>query len=180
MKTEPLILFKVLLLSFGLGVALGVGNDLLGFLGGVFSHIRRTPHTSKKTLQTVLRCLQDLLFCFTAGFVITVILFYYNDGRWRGFSIIAVILGFLLYRCSLGKLFGRFSARVSAAVGAWIYRACCYMARPIVGFFAWVFKMILRPIRFFKHKISERRIRKYDTMRTEQLRKISKKGFVNI
>ncbi len=180
MKTEPLLLLKVLLLSFGLGATLGAGNDLLHFLASVFSHVRKTPPKAKPTIQTVAQALQDVLFCLVAGFVITVILFYYNDGRLRGFSLIAMLMGYLAYRYSLGKLSGRFSARLSAVIGKGIYLAFFYVTRPVIRVSLWSFRVATKPIRLCQIKISERRIRKYDTARMEQLRKISKKGFVNI
>ncbi len=179
MRTEPLILFRVLMLSFVLGAVLGLGNDFLYFLDKIVSHIRQKKR-GRSVPKGVLQGVRDVLFCFVAGFFITVILFYYNEGRLRAFSVMAVIFGFWLYRHSFGILFGRIAEPLSAKIGKGIYWAFACVARPIVRVSLFLVRTAMRPIRYWQKTIAEGRIQKYNVTCTEQLRKLAKKGFVKI
>ncbi len=180
MRTEPFVLFEVLLLSFFLGSGLGFGHDLLLFLSDVLVNIRAKPHKSNHVLHSASQILRDLLFCFAAGGALTVILFYYNEGRPRGFAVIALIFGFFVYRNSFGRLLKAFSAHFSIKLGHGIYHVFSCLTTPIIRLLILLFRLATKPIQFCKKKIVERRIQKYNDMRLEQLRNISKKGFVNI
>lgn len=180
MKTEPLILLRLLLHSFALGASLTFGNHLLCFLNAVFTHISRDSFPKKQRFRAILQGFQDFLICLVAGFFITVILFYYNDGRLRGFSILAMLFGALAYRHSLGKLFGRFCETWAKAIGHGIYFVFQSVTRPLLLVCAWSIRTATKPIVICRRKLLERRIQKYDAIRIEQLRKKSKEGFVTI
>lgn len=180
MRTDPLLLFELLLLSFSLGVGVGVGRDLALFLSRIVFHIRPISHKPRPTAQPFCQALGDLVFCFATGSSLSIILFYYNDGILRGFAMIALLIGFLVYRNSLGRWLVCLSARYSQTLGHGIYLGFSYVIAPIFRFLNWILRMIAKPVRVCRKKISERRIQKYNITRTEQLRKISKEGFVNI
>lgn len=180
MTTEPLILFRVLVLSFLLGAALGLGNDFLYFLDSIVFQMRRNVAKRKCMPRVLLQGVRDVLFCFAAGFFITVILFYYNEGRLRAFSVMAVILGFWLYRHSLGILFGRIAEPLATSIGKGIHWAFTCVARPIVRVSLFCARTVMCPIRYYQKKLAEERIRKYNVTRTEQLRKMAKEGFLKI
>jgi hypothetical protein len=105
-----------------------------------------------------------------------VLLFYYNEGRLRAFAVMALLLGFMLYRGSLGRLFCRFSLPVAHRIAKGITCLCAWLIRPLL----WFFRLIVKPIRLVQRKMVEQRLRRYHAARAEALGKLSKKGFVNI
>ncbi|MBO5305170.1 MAG: hypothetical protein J6B12_00255, partial [Clostridia bacterium] len=98
----------------------------------------------------------------------------------RGFSMIAMLVGFLAYRHSIGKLFFSVTDRLGMMIGRGIRTVFLCVTRPMARALIWLFKTTVKPIQFFRHMIKERHIQKYNAMRVEQLRKISIEGFVNI
>ena len=180
MKTEPILLFYLLVASFIGGFSLGLGRDLLLFVGRILSRLLIKPSMVRKRVRVSVQLVQDLLFCLLIGCVLIVILFYYSEGRIRVFSVMAMLLGLVLYRQSIGRLFCRFSVRIADKVAyaiSWLFRC---LTKPLLRLFAWIFQCAAKPIRVYTRKIKERRLEKYSATRTEELRKISKEGFINI
>ena len=180
MKTEPILLFYLLVVSFVGGFSLGLGRDVLLFVGRILSRLLTKPSTGRKRVQISVRLVQDLLFCLLLGCVLIVILFYYSEGRIRIFSVIGMLLGFLLYRQSIGRLFCRLSVRIADKVAhaiLWLLRC---LTKPLLQLLVWIFQCATKPIRVYTRKIKERRLQRYSALRTEELRKISKEGFINI
>ena len=97
MKTEPLVLFRLLVLSFSCGFLLAFGRDLILFFCRILTKLFRQREFSYKT-NTVLQMLRDLLFCLAVGLTLAILLFYYSEGRIRAFSVLSLLLGFFLMR----------------------------------------------------------------------------------
>ncbi len=180
MKTEPILLFYLLVLSLGSGFSLGLGRDLLLFVGRVLLKLFSKSDTAKKHVHTIIQLVQDLFFCLVVGCVLTVILFYYSEGKIRVFAVMALFLGFFLYCKSIGELFCRFSVRIAEAAARALSRLFACLTLPVFRFFAWLLRCVSKPIRAFNRKIKERHRQKYHAARMKELRKISKEGFVNI
>ena len=180
MKTEPFLLFDLLVLSLVSGFLLGLLRNLLLFLCRILSKLLSRSTSKKKTSYPVLQAVQDLAFCLIVFCTLTVILFYYSEGKIRIFSVLALFFGFLLYRMSVGRLFVRCSWRASERVANAISWLFARLVAPIRCVLLWSFRCLAKPIRACYRKISERRVQKYSTKQMENLRKISKKGFVNI
>lgn len=176
MKTELLLLFYLLAVSLAAGFALGLWRDLLLFIGRVLRELFLTRLRLQKVAHLLLEAAQDLGFCLLVGFVLSVILFYYNEGRIRFFAVMALLLGFLLYRGSVGRLFSRFSLPVAQGIAKGVTWLFASLMRPL----RWLCNRVSRPIRALGQRIVEQHLRRYHAARMNELGKISKKGFVNI
>ena len=180
MKTEPLVLLNVLCFSFFLGIALGAWNDIWFFLAAVITDIKSKSRKKRIVFHKITQVIKDILFCFLAGFSLTVILFYYNEGRLRGFSLLGILFGFLGYRYTFGRLCKLFLPRLATAIGRCIYFVCYYLTVPLIRIFVWVFGLIKKPICRLQKKLLMRRIQRYHNACILKLKNISEKGFVNI
>lgn len=176
MNSEPLVFFGFLRDSFFLGALLGVGKDFLRFLLSIVSYIGDKRNRVGSRATAIGQFLQDILFCFATGFFLAVLLFYDNDGRLRALSVASVLIGFFLYRCSLGRLFIRFCFPWARKLGCGIYRALCCLFTP----FVFCVRIMIKPILGIKKRCVERKRKAYERKQLDQLRMLSKKGFVNI
>lgn len=179
MKTEPLVLFRLLVLSFSCGFLLAFGRDLILFFCRILTKLFRQREFSYKT-NTVLQMLRDFLFCLAVGLTLAILLFYYSEGRIRAFSVLSLLLGFFLYRIGMAKPIGRFSVLASDKIACFILWLVSRLARPLIRLWLGLCKWIARPFVAYGKRIRERRLQRYQKARMEQLRTLSKKGFVNI
>lgn len=173
MRTDPGLLARMLAVSFLLGAALSVGNDLLVFLRLLIPMERK-----RKVPEMVLQTVQDILFCLTAFSAITVIFYYYNDGIARGFAILAMIVGFLGWRVTLGKMFRAVFGRLAVWLRKKIRYVCHILWIPVFKSGVFVGKMLRKPVVLLFGRIKENRIQRYDIVRRVQMKKLSEKGFV--
>ncbi len=179
MKTEPLVLFRLLVLSFACGFFLAFGRDVICFLCRILARLFKRKYGSRK-VKTVLQMLQDVIFCLAVGLVLMVLLFYYNEGRIRAFSVLALFLGFFLYRIGIEKPCGRFSMLASDKIARLILFLIARLVKPLIRLWRGFCKRIAKPFVTYGKRIHERRLQRYQKARVEQLRTLSKKGFVNI
>ena len=94
----------VLILSALLGVFFGLAFDAVRFLRELISlKITEKYRRLLSVLSFSLTFIFDLLFFVFCGIAISVFLFYTNDGIFRFSSIVLTVLGFCLYRATLGK-----------------------------------------------------------------------------
>ena len=180
MKTEPILLAYLVALSLASGFLLGLGRDLLLFVGRVLTRLFLKHSPRKTRTYKLMQAVQDLWFCAIVGCVLTVLLFYCSEGRFRFFSVLALGLGYMLYRQSIGRFWGRYSVRFSETLAEAVSRFLVRFSTPIFRFLVWMLRCVSRPIRACYRKIKDGCLQKYRTKRIEELRKISKKGFVNI
>ena len=180
MKTEPILLFYLLVASFVVGFFLGFLRDTLHFIGRFLSKLCCGAQTVKRHAYSFVRFLQDILFCTIVGSALVVILFYYSEGKLRVFSTIALVIGAAIYRQSVGRLFLRFAEYLSKKLAYAVSWICGRFTTPIVRLCGWIFRRMATPVRAYHRKLKDRRLQKYSTMRIEVLRKISKAGFVNM
>lgn len=123
MEISQIMLTLLLLYSFLFGIAVGIFYDgcrIIRVLAGKryskkgykrldalkFPIIKRTLFAPKEdgVLQSVLIFLSDLIcvtFC-TAGII--VLNYAYNSGRFRFFTVIGVLIGFFIYKYTVGRL----------------------------------------------------------------------------
>lgn len=149
MEIYPQLLWRLLLYSFLSGLLLGALYDtlrltrvLLGVChytdiacsACVVSPFRKRERTRKRPslFRGILVAVQDLLFCFAVGALMMILLFYGNDGGFRGFVLLGLASGFLLYYATVGA----FVVRVSEYVVFWLKTAMLYgvfyLTRPVV------------------------------------------------
>lgn len=77
--------FFLLLLSFLLGI-------FIAFFYDIFRALRRTIQHSIKLI-----AIEDLFFWIFCSFFIFFLLYYYNDGNIRSYTILGIFLGILFY-----------------------------------------------------------------------------------
>lgn len=114
MEVSPIKLFFLLVSSFILGVSGGVFNDLgrtvrylLGF------DVKRNEKKAERYLKPILEFLFDIVLFIYLGCGTAVLLFYFNDGAFRAFSVLWTVFGFLLYRVTLGRLVMKITDRLA-------------------------------------------------------------------
>ncbi len=191
METNPYLLWQLLVSSFFGGVLLGAVYDTMRLsrvLFGVCHYVDislnrniRSPFSKQlpnrkasPIFAAFLLTLQDILFCLLAGILIAILLFYGNNGNFRGFVLFGILAGFLLYYVTIGKLLIRVSEYVIFAVKVAALYAAYYVTRPIL--------LILRVAKKMYVAIWGRfcmyRIRRFDAAKREMLLKLSDMGFV--
>ena len=125
MEISPLLLSLLLLWSAVFGAVLGMINDvnriIRVFLGVRYTQngferlykyplpILKKPLGELKTLPkrgfvSVIIFLQDLLFFIIAGVGVAILNYEFNEGKFRIFTLLAILVGFLLYYFTIGKL----------------------------------------------------------------------------
>lgn len=82
------------------GVAIGVLFD-------IFRILRRTIKTSN-----IITYIEDILFWILTGILILYNIWYFNNGEIRIFMFLGIILGVLIYICTLSKIFIKIFSKV--------------------------------------------------------------------
>ena len=82
------------------GVAIGVLFD-------IFRILRRTIKTSN-----IITYIEDILFWILTGILILYNIWYFNNGEIRIFMFLGIILGVLIYVCTLSKIFIKIFSKV--------------------------------------------------------------------
>ena len=127
-------------LSALLSLALGYG---LGFVYGVFSLVRATLGIKKENpfkkrgvapyISWVLTSLFDLGFMLVAAFCTACFFFLTGDGRMRGYGLLGELLGFEIYRITLGRLLWRLFGAVGKRIIAYARKIVqAFLGTPIV------------------------------------------------
>ena len=199
MEISPYYLFLLLLHSFFFGGFLGVLNDVNRivrvFFGVSYSQksfrslyarelpiirrplVLREQGSVKKGALSVLIFFQDLVL-MTVGGVGTVLLQYeYNSGRFRFFCLPALILGFLLYYFTVGKLVMLLSEGIVFIIRATVLILGNCILSPFVKifrFFVKKLKKITKKIQILIAKITKKL---YNKRKKQEWLHKAEKGF---
>ncbi len=193
METNPYLLWQLLLRSFLGGILLGAIYDTMRLsrvLFGVCHYAdialkwnfplpfaNRLPNKkASPVLVMIFLSVQDILFCFSAGILIAILLFDGNNGGFRGFVLLGLLAGFLLYYVTLGKLLIRISEYIIFAVKLAVLYAVFYITKPIL----FLAKRIANAYKEMAGRFLMYRLRRYDIAKREQLLKLSDMGFVGL
>lgn len=191
----------LLLYSFGLGALLGVlhdANRIVRIFCGVHYSEKRFKSLYARSLPLIHRSLsvgekgkirkgflnvliffQDILL-FLAGALGFVILHYeYNSGRFRFFSLLAMIVGFLVYYFTVGKLVMFCSEAIVFFMKATflIFFEC--VLRPIRAFGRFLLKKLKKIGKISQIFLAKRRRKLYNINRKKRLLEEAKHGFVS-
>ena len=156
MEQSPLLLSLLLLHSFFFGGFLGVLNDVNRMVRVFFGvryggesfrslYARELPVIHRplgggehskigQGALSVLIFFQDVFLFSFAGVGCVLLHYEYNSGRFRFFTLPAIMLGFLLYYFTLGKLIMALSERIVFVIKAAFLILGNVLLRPIVGF----------------------------------------------
>ena len=105
----------LLLVSVAAGYIFGVTYDLFSFLFKIFG--------SKKVAVFI----YDFLFCSVAGVFLCLLIYRFNDGKFRVAVPIGVLLGIIAYKFTARK----FVLKISNAVAHLILKVICVIIKPI-------------------------------------------------
>lgn len=104
----------------------------LGFLFDIFRILRRAFKCSNAVISA-----QDLLYCFVAGYATFCFLLRFCDGRLRWYVFVGEIIGWVLFRLTLGNLF--------VAAGTAILTAVVKLVKTLWHVLMRLLKLILSP-----------------------------------
>lgn len=198
MQVQPIELFRLLMSSFMVGVALGVLYDVLR-IGRVL--IGMNHYTSAATvpafcpkfckrrekksrtrfvtiLLNILLGVQDILFCLTMGAAAAVLLFYHNNGEFRGFVIIAILAGLAVYLMTVGKLVINASEYVVFAVKTAILYIVYYMTWPFIALFRLLLNQARRIVARIQSRREKKQIARYHAKHIQLLTELAATGFL--
>lgn len=116
------------------GVAWGVSYDVLRLSRVVFGLSGRMTRAArwKRTCRSVVLFSQDVLFGLIGGMTLVLLLYYTNDGQFRGLAVIGMISGFFVYHHTLGRLIRLCTDWLVAQIKRlirWIGRCLCWPFR---------------------------------------------------
>ena len=199
MEISPIQLFWLTVYSFALGVGVGVLNDVfrvirlcLGSGGGEkLSRLysiklpvvgralgEHRDSGAKRFAISALTGAQDI-FLFCAAAVGTVVLsYYFNNGRIRLHSFVALLLGAVLYYFTVGRIVSAMSDGIAFFIRAGFLIVFALIFRP----FATIFTFFRKKCKIFSEKIQkalENQHRKvYNINKVEEILRYSDVGFL--
>ena len=200
MGVSPALLFRLLAVSLLVGAAMGVLYDVLR-IGRVMLGMSRytaaasaplfcpkfyRPRGKKgdkrvfRIFKQVLLIVQDFLFCLAVGSAIALLLFSRNNGEFRGFVFLGLIIGFVAYYFTVGQLVIRASEYVVFAIKTLFLYAAYYLTLPFITFFRFAITHIGGAIRRYREKRREKKIRHYTKAKQQTLTLAAQKGFLEV
>ena len=202
MAISPILLLWLLVSSFLFGAAVGALNDVFRLsrvlLGVRYSARRweklyRTPLPFlKRSLRSpsdtpvarrllpILIFAQDVLLFVFAGVGTAVLNYYFNHGRFRFYTVLAVLAGFLLYYLTVGKLVMLLSEPIAFFVRACVCLTVFLIFRPFVIFFEFLGKSIKKIGENIQKTIANRRKKVYNIGKRKEVMRQAKQGFLEI
>lgn len=102
-----------------------------GIIMLIFDFFRAVRIAAKTGIPATAVC--DVLFCVSAAFCITACVWNTNNGAFRCFELIGLILGGIFYFFLLGR---------------WIFKIFLFLTENILKFVRLIFKILLTPPRF--------------------------------
>lgn len=198
MEIYPELLFRLLLASLLFGAGIGVLYDLIRIqrvmLGmsrytaaasaPVFCpkfaipKIRKAPRKISRVLKHALLIAQDLFFCVTVGILLSVLLFYRNNGEFRGFVLVGVLLGFAVYYFTVGRLVIHASEYVVFALKTAVLYAVYYVSFPFIAAGRFLITKISRLVRRCRDRRYEKVVRRYHLAKSRELLTAAQDGFL--
>lgn len=198
MEINPISLFRLLLASLIFGAIMGGLYDCIRIqrvLLGISRYTeaanapifcpklwkkreKRMPKSSCDLIKRGFLVLQDIAFCLTVGVLLSVLLFYQNNGEFRGFVLVGVATGFLAYYFTVGKLVIRISEYLVFAIKTAILYVIYYTTLPFIVAGRFVVVHVGRFVDRQRQKRKEKKIDRYHRRTSEELLVLSKQGFL--
>lgn len=196
MEISPLLLSALLFFSLLFGIILGVINDInriIRVFFGVkysdkkFNKIRALAEKREKIkkkrisvkLLNLLIFIQDFLLMMSLGCGIVILNYYFNDGRFRLFSLICAVVGFLLYYFTIGKIMMLISEPITLILKLVFSTICYYISYPFAAFIRYVLKIINKLIRSIKNRIAKKENMSYNIKKTTYMYEKVNFGFLS-
>lgn len=120
-----------------------IDGVLIGIIFDIFRILRKTIKTSD-----FVTYIEDFLF----GIITSIILFYsiftYNNGELRFFMFLAVILGFVLYLCTISSYLIKINVKIINVIKRIFLKLFEIIYKPLIKTFKILKKIIFKPILF--------------------------------
>lgn len=200
MEISPIRLFFLLISSFFLGLGVGVLYDIHRMLR-VLLGVRYTKNRPtkfflqplpivkrplreircgkvKNTFLTIVIFCQDVFLCCASAVGIVILNYAFNDGRFRFYTVVALLIGFLLYYFTLGKLVIFLSEWIvfflRAAFAIFFY----LLSRPVVIFFNFLGKNVKKMRSNIQKTIANQRKKVYNINKVKNCFGAAEHGFL--
>lgn len=86
--------------------------------------------------------LEDIIFWLIAAITIFFVLYTFNDGSIRAYSILGMLIGMLVYSNTISRAFIYLFAKITQYIGKTIKKICAYILKPIKLFRKNVLKLL--------------------------------------
>lgn len=185
MEISPYMLSLLLLYSLIFGISAGVVCDLnrivriaLGIGRGARSSKKRGAQRIFSAASILFVALGDILLFAYMGVGVVILNYYLNRGIFRIYSIAAAAVGFVLYYFTIGRLVMFFAERIIRVLRL----AIVWILRIVTAPVRLVLRLLLRGAKKLSEKfclaLAKRKIMRYNKIKKEELRALSRCGFV--
>jgi len=154
-----------------------------GIIIGLFFDVFRVFRKSFKT-SDIVTYLQDIIFWICTGLFILFVLFKFNNGQIRSYTIIGLITGVLIYMFTISKYFIKINVKILTFFKNIILKILSFTLFPIKQLLKVLRKIVLKPISFCIINIRKnftncyKKIKK-DTIKNKKITKKVKKLHIN-
>ncbi len=201
MEISPFLLSLLLGWSFVWGLILGILNDvnriIRVFCGVAYSKmhfgklyeinlpiVHRPLGKSEGKIHnkalSLLIFFQDIIFFIVTGVGITILNYEFNEGRFRFYTVLAVIFGFVLYYFTLGKIVMMVSEGIVFFIKAAILVIFSAILHPFVILGHFFAKKLKKIALFLNITIANIRKKLYNINRKKRMIDMSSKGFLKM
>lgn len=195
---QAFLLFYSFLFGIGMGFFYDVCRIVRAFFGvrysvGSFEKLyslkipfidKKIEQKSKRRFRKIAQCIVvfvgDMLSLLIASVGIIVLNYAYNSGRFRFFTVLGVIIGFLMYYFTLGRLVMLVSEPVVILVKYVFLSFLVVIGYPIKLFFCFLLKNIKKCVFLYSFTLENRTIKLYNIKEEKYLFQMSKNGFLDV
>lgn len=120
-----------------------IDGVLIGIIFDIFRILRKTIKTSD-----FVTYIEDFLFWIITSIVLFYSIFTYNNGELRFFMFLAVILGFVLYLCTISSYLIKINVKIINTIKRIFLKLFEIIYKPLIKTFKILKKVIFKPILF--------------------------------
>lgn len=120
-----------------------IDGVLIGIIFDIFRILRKTIKTSD-----FVTYIEDFLFWIITSSILFYSIFTYNNGELRFFMFLAVILGFVLYLCTISSYLIKINVKIINVIKRIFLKLFEIIYKPLIKTFKILKKIIFKPILF--------------------------------
>lgn len=120
-----------------------IDGVLIGIIFDIFRILRKTIKTSD-----FVTYIEDFLFWIITSIILFYSIFTYNNGELRFFMFLAVILGFVLYLCTISSYLIKINVKIINVIKRIFLKLFEIIYKPLIKTFKILKKIIFKPILF--------------------------------
>lgn len=120
-----------------------IDGVLIGIIFDIFRILRKTIKTSD-----FVTYIEDFLFWIITSIILFYSIFTYNNGELRFFMFLAVILGFVLYLCTISSYLIKINVKIINVIKRIFLNLFEIIYKPLIKTFKILKKIIFKPILF--------------------------------